>query len=255
MKFFKPRFADAGHRNYSHRYDQPVVHNKAGYRFQLGGKWMLLILVGITATNLLSHVIWNPFFNGASIPETDAISAPADKDQLYLMDKASMYVDNEDLFEDKVREIGGQLGVPPEWLMAVMYSESRFDAAVLNHKGSGATGLIQIMPATAADLNVSIQRLKRMSHIQQLEYVYLYLQKVRERYGEYDTLTDLYLAILYPKARKQDICYTLYAKPTQSYKQNSGLDEDRDGRVTVSDIDRRMARLYPYAYDQRKEHS
>lgn len=256
MKFFKPRFAQAGHRNYSHRYDQqPVVHQKAGARFQIGSKWLIIVLVGITASNLLSHVIWNPFFTGAQVPESDAIGAPIDTDQLYLMDKASMYVEDEDLFEKKVREIGYQLGVPPEWLMAVMYSESRFDAAVLNHKGSGATGLIQIMPATAKDLNVSIQRLKRMSHVQQLEYVYLYLQQVRERYGEYDTLTDLYLAILYPKARKQDICYTLYAKPTQSYKQNSGLDEDRDGRVTVSDIDRRMARLYPYAYDQRKEHS
>ena len=145
------------------------------------------------------------------------------------------------------------LNVPPEWLMAVMYSESQFDASVLNHKGSGATGLIQFMPATASDLNVSMQRLRDMNHTQQLEYVYLYLQKVRERYGEYDSLTDLYLAILYPKARKQDLCYTMYAKPSKSYKQNSGLDENKDGRVTVSDIDRRMMRLYPTAYNQSME--
>ena len=29
---------------------------------------------------------------------------------------------------------------------------------------------------------------------------------------------------------------------------NSGLDENKDGRVTVSDIDHRMARLYPDAF-------
>jgi len=140
------------------------------------------------------------------------------------------------------------LGVRAEWLMAVMYSESKFDAQVLNHRGSGATGLIQFMPATASEMNVSLQRLGRMTHLQQLEYVYMYLQTARERYGNYDSLTDLYLAILYPKARKQEYCYTLYAKPTRAYTQNRGLDENKDGRVTISDIDRRMKRLYPTAY-------
>ncbi|MEO1448552.1 MAG: hypothetical protein AAFV07_03440, partial [Bacteroidota bacterium] len=50
------------------------------------------------------------------------------------------------------------------------------------------------------------------------------------------------------KALNQDYCYTLYASPAQAYKQNSGLDENKDGRVTVSDIDRRMQRLYAPAY-------
>ena len=204
-------------------------------------------LLLIFLSNLTSHWMYNPkveIFNSSPSP----VRAPELSDDLYLMDKASMYVPNTSSFEDKVREISSMLDVPPEWLMAVMYSESKFDASVLNHKGSGATGLIQFMPATASDMNVSLHRLARMNHLQQLEYVYMYLQTARERYGEYNSLADLYLAVLYPKARNQDYCYTLYAKPSKAYLQNSGLDENKDGRVTISDIDRRMKRLYPTAY-------
>ena len=140
------------------------------------------------------------------------------------------------------------LEIAPEWLMAVMYAESKFDPSVLNYKGSGAVGLIQFMPATAMEMDVSVERLKRMSANQQLEYVYLYLETVRSRYGQFSSLTDLYLAILFPKAIGQDYCYTLYAKPSVSYQQNSGLDENKDGRVTISDVDRRLKRLFPTAY-------
>ena len=201
----------------------------------------------VVGSNFLTHSLWNPGdANSAVIQKVNA------KPELYLIDKASMKISDMEGFEKKVKEISRMLAVPPEWMMAVMYAESRFDPGVLNHKGSGATGLIQFMPGTALELNVSVERLKRMSAVQQLEYVYLYMQNVRERYGEYQSLADFYLAILYPKARGQDFCYTLYANPSQSYKQNSGLDEDKDGRVTVSDIDKHMKRLYPTAYMAQK---
>lgn len=208
-----------------------------------------LVVLAICLSNLVSHTVFNPGIDFGN--RTDEIPLePVSGTTLYLIDKASMFVSDVFSFEDKVREISSMLNIPPEWLMAVMYSESKFDAGVLNHKGSGATGLIQFMPAAAEDLNVSLQRLGKMNHLQQLEYVYLYLEQVRERYGDYESLADLYLAILYPKARRQDYCYTLYAKPSKSYNQNAGLDENKDGRVTVSDIDRRMKRLYPTAYMQ-----
>jgi hypothetical protein len=75
------------------------------------------------------------------------------------------------------------------------------------------------------------------------------LQTVRERYGEFENLTDLYLAILFPKAiEAEESCYALYAKPEKAYMQNAGLDENKDGRVTINDIDRRMKRMFPTAY-------
>ena len=213
-----------------------------------------LLLAVVVGSNMLTHMIWNPDSDSRMVDAAVDIHATANTESLYLSDKAAAYIPDTEAFADKVQNIAEMLEVPAEWLMAVMYAESKFDPGVANFKGSGAVGLIQFMPTTALDLNVSTERLKRMNPLQQLEYVYLYLQQVRERYGEYDSLTDLYLAILYPKARKQDYCYTLYAKPSKSYQQNSGLDEDKDGRVTISDIDKHMKRLYPTAYMIVKEY-
>ena len=213
-------------------------------------KWLrryVGVLILIAGSNLLTHRLINPgLWGGAALSAT--ASAPNSKESLYLMDKAQLYIQEDQLFEEKVTEIANMLGIPPEWLMAVMYSESQFNPAVLNHKGSGAVGLIQFTPVTALELGVTQERLKRMDALQQLEYVYVYLQRVRDTYGDYKSLTDVYLGILYPKARAQDYCFTLYGKPSKKYHQNSGLDENKDGRVSVSDIDRRMARLYPTAY-------
>lgn len=170
------------------------------------------------------------------------------KQELYLMEKAKIYVDDPQTFEAKVRKVATLLKVPPEWLMAVMYSESRFNAQAENFRGSGAVGLIQFMPATAKDMGLSTALISKKSHVDQLEFVWRYMEAYREKYGDYKSLCDFYLAILYPRARTGDECYVLYQSPSKAYKQNIGLDEDKDGRVTVSDIDKRMKRLYPSAY-------
>lgn len=167
---------------------------------------------------------------------------------LYLMNEASVFVNNTTEFEHKVREISNTLNIPTEWLMAVMYSESKFDASAQNFKGSGAAGLIQFMPQTAKSLGISNAKLRNMNHVEQLDYVQAYLQGIKNKYGDYKDLTALYLAILYPRALEGDYCYTLYAKPSVSYQQNAGLDENKDGVVTVKDIDSRMKRLFPTAY-------
>lgn len=174
----------------------------------------------------------------------------ADKPQLYLIDKASIYVKNASAFENKVRLVAQKLAIPPEWLMAVMFSESRFDFRALNMKGSGAVGLIQFMPATLAEFKprLSSEAVMNMGEVKQLDLVYMYLEQYRQKYGAYKSLTDLYLAILYPKAREYDYCGALYASPTKAYKQNAGLDEDKDGAVRVADIDNRMKRLFAGAY-------
>lgn len=204
--------------------------------------WLLALLVG---SNLLSHHFFNPRLR-ATDTTAGELTAPAE--ELYLLAEAGRHIEDLPGFERKVREIAVMLDIPPEWLMAVMYAESRFDPAVANRQGSGAIGLIQFMPGTALELEVTPERLRHMRATQQLEYVYRYLYQVQARYGPYTSLSDLYLAILYPKARGQDLCYTLYARPAEAYRQNAGLDEDRDGRVTVSDIDRYVERLFPTAY-------
>jgi len=200
--------------------------------------WLVVIVVG---TNLLTYGVRG---DGSIFSNSN---------RLYLLDYAGEHVSDIDGFEEKVRSVGQKLQVPPEWLMAVMYSESKFNAGVKNHRGSGATGLIQFMPNTAKDFDLTVDDLRELNPVDQLDYVYEYLHRVRNRYGDYHSLTDLYLAILYPKALSGDFCYTLYAQPSTSYSQNSGLDENNDGRVTVKDIDKYLQRLFPTAYQHLKE--
>jgi hypothetical protein len=211
---------------------------------QLGKKHLV---VAASAVLLTGGLIW---WNSGSERtfETEA------KSPLYLIEEASEYVEDAQTFESKVRWVAWSLDVPPEWVMAVMYSESRFDSQVKNFKGSGATGLIQFMVPAVKDLNarlgtsLKLSDVQAMTPIHQLDLVHEYLQTMRERYRDYESLTDLYLAILYPRALEGSLSYILYAKPSRAYRQNSGLDENKDGKVTASDIDQRMQRLYPDAY-------
>ncbi|MEZ4883573.1 MAG: transglycosylase SLT domain-containing protein [Chitinophagales bacterium] len=172
--------------------------------------------------------------------------------RLYLLETAEPFVYDVGDFEQKVRSICHKLRVPPEWLMAVMHSESRFDASVANFKGSGATGLIQFMPTTAEDFDITTAKLRNLNHVQQLDYVYAYFDAKRKQYKQYETLTDLYLAVLYPKALGEDYCYTLYAEPSKPYEMNKGLDVNKDGRVTVQDIDLFLKQKYTTAYSINK---
>ncbi|MBX7240167.1 MAG: transglycosylase SLT domain-containing protein [Bacteroidia bacterium] len=219
---------------------KPVIHIQP-LNFSLNTRLLTTLLGILLLTNAGSFLIgkWRNVYS---------VEPPG----LYLSEKASVYVTDFPSFEMKVKEIAAKLNVPPEWLMAVMYSESRFDASAENFRGSGAVGLIQFMPATAKDMGTSTQKIGQLNHVEQLDWVYEYMQMVRNKYGEYESLTDFYLAILYPKARRQEMCYTLYANPSKPYKQNSGLDIDKDGQVTVHDIDKRMKRIYPTAYIKRK---
>ncbi len=210
-------------------------------------KGLVIVVLLVLTSNLITYRFWvQP--RGPTSTTSQVETARPQKTGLYLMDQAEAYVYDVAAFESKVRSVSRNLQIPPEWLMAVMHSESRFDAAVANIKGSGATGLIQFMPATAKDFNVTTKKLRNMNHIEQLDYVYRYLNSKRTKYGAFESLTDLYVSILYPKALQGDFCFTLYAKPSKAYEMNAGLDEDKDGRVTVSDIDRRMKRKYPKAY-------
>ncbi|MEM6263532.1 MAG: transglycosylase SLT domain-containing protein [Bacteroidota bacterium] len=207
---------------------------------RLSSRNVVILVTVFVVSNLITFAISHPI----TFSQEENTPAP----RLYLLDKASLFVPDIDTFEEKVIKISKALNIAPEWLMAVMYSESKFDAAVRNHRGSGAVGLIQWMPGTAAEMQIGLETLRQLPPTDQLDYVFDYLSTVRRRYGDFENLTDLYLAILYPKALDMDYCFSMYEKPSKTYRINRGLDENKDGRVTVSDIDKRMKRIYPTAY-------
>ncbi len=97
---------------------------------------------------------------------------------------ANYVTSNRDAFLKKVVDIAGRLGINPNWLMAVMYKESRLNHAVVNSI-SGASGLIQFMPQTASSLGTSTATLAGMSNVAQLDYVYSYFRPYRGKIKSY----------------------------------------------------------------------
>lgn len=141
-------------------------------------------------------------------------------------------------FNKKLDKVADALGVKSKDLIAIMKQESGVNPKAVN-KLSGATGLIQFMPATAARLGTSTDELKNMSAVEQLDYVYKYFKMVGVKPGM--GLGDLYMAVFMPKYVGADDD-TVLGKDGASgfsgkvYAQNSGLDKNKDGAITVADV-------------------
>jgi hypothetical protein len=133
-------------------------------------------------------------------------------------------------FKAKVIAICQNLRCDPSHLMACMAFETgeRFKADTVN-KVSGATGLIQFMPSTARGLGTTVEDLAAITEVQQLDFVEKYFTPY---IGKLNMLSDLYMAILWPRAVGQAEATVLFASPSAAYQQNAGLDANKDGAVT-----------------------
>ena len=78
--------------------------------------------------------------------------------------------------QQKLEQIADTNGFSVDELLSVIEKESAFDSSNVNDS-SGATGLIQFIPKTAADLGTTTNDLKNMSVLDQLDYVDKYFQK------------------------------------------------------------------------------
>ena len=94
---------------------------------------------------------------------------------------------------------------------------------------TGNCGLIQFMPSTAKGLGTSTAELAKMTAEEQLDYVYKYFLPYK---GRLKNLGDIYMAILYPRAVGKDDNYILFKDGTVAYRQNIGLDINRDVVIT-----------------------
>jgi transglycosylase-like protein with SLT domain len=144
------------------------------------------------------------------------------------------------VFRERVLWICDELGLQPNDLMACIAWESgrSFSPSVRNMAGSGATGLIQFMPGTAKALGTTVDHLARLTAEDQLNYVYKYFAPYS---GRLKSLSDVYMAILWPKAVGKSDDYVLFQGPGIAYRQNAGLDLNRDMKVTKAEC---SAKLY-----------
>jgi hypothetical protein len=144
-------------------------------------------------------------------------------------------------FTEKVASICSQLNIKPEWLMFVMWFESKLNPQAVNPI-SGATGLIQFMPSTARGLGTTTDVLKRMSNVQQLDYVLAYLRPYK---GRMRTWVDVYLAVFYPRAMGNPnfvITSDIVAKQNKIFDLNKDLD------ISVKEIETALRKQIPEKY-------
>jgi hypothetical protein len=110
---------------------------------------------------------------------------------------------------DKIVSVATAVGIPdPGWLANAIHFETSFtfDPSIQN-KDTKATGLIQFIPKTAGGMNTSVDALKKMSAIKQMDYVKKYLMPFK---GKLKTSADLYMAIFFPAAVGHGPRYSIY---------------------------------------------
>jgi len=161
-------------------------------------------------------------------------------------------------FEQTMNSLCTKLEINPNWLMMVMWSESRLNAQAVNKQAGDSTnpavraanravGLIQFMPDTAKNLGTTTQKLYAMSAIDQLHFVYAYFKPWT---GKIHSYFDLYLITFFPIAvGKPDeyILETTKLAASKIAKQNPFFDMNKDGKLTVGEIKRKMYESIPEA--------
>lgn len=148
-------------------------------------------------------------------------------------------------FCDMIMDIAVDLELPADYLMACIAFETgrSFSPWIKNMAGSGAIGLIQFMPETARRLGTTVEALSKMTAEQQLHYVHKYFLPYK---GKLSSLEDVYMAILWPKAVGKSYDYILFDKlnkPT-TYRQNAGLDFNKDGNITKWEATSKIRAMY-----------
>lgn len=139
-------------------------------------------------------------------------------------------------FRSALAEMALSLGLNPSYIAAVMAIETgRTFSPSIQNPYTKATGLIQFMPETAKAFGTSIGELARMSAVQQLEYVKRFFRPYVSRIRT-DVPGDYYLAVFWPAYIGRSPDTVIASRGDTVYAQNSGLDRNGDGLITVGDV-------------------
>lgn len=147
-----------------------------------------------------------------------------------------------DAFKSKLVKVSDALGINPDWLASAISFETggTFSPSVQNPY-SKATGLIQFIGPTAARLGTTLDALKAMTDIQQLDYVYQYFLPNK---GRMRNLDDTYLAVFMPSQMGKSRDSVVASEGSAVYEQNSGFDREQKGYFTVGDITNAVRAVY-----------
>ncbi len=155
--------------------------------------------------------------------------------------------ENRPAFISKVMDIAGRLNVDPNWLMAVMWKESLLNPRAVA-QSTGASGLIGFMPRTALDLGTTVQDIRVMSNVEQLNYVFKFYKPYRNRIMSYP---DLYKVTFFPIMLGKPANWVLQTKKLSAAtvaRYNPVVDLDKNGEITVKEFEEYTYRRIPAQY-------
>lgn len=145
-------------------------------------------------------------------------------------------------FARKVASISKDINCNPKDLVALMKAESGLNSKAKN-PNSSASGLIQFMDATAKDLGTTTAALRAMPAEKQLDYVEKYLIKAKKGAkipdGQRLDAGTLYALVFMPSLARGGSCVA----GSSGYEANRGLDVNKDGRITVADLGKRLEKF------------
>lgn len=155
-----------------------------------------------------------------------------------------LVTENKTAFLAKVQSICAKLGINPDWLMFVMKTESGLNSRAVN-RTSGATGLIQFMPTTAASLGTTTGALAAMSNVEQLDYVYKYFKPYA---GRIHSAGDCYAVVFFPAMIGKPDNYVLQTGSLSAAliaRQNHIFDLDKNQQITAGEFRRYVLNKFP----------
>ncbi len=153
-------------------------------------------------------------------------------------------------FLDKVKQVAKNINCDYQDLLALMNSESSLNPKEAHKNKNGektAIGLIQFTKSDAIPelnrvygLNLTLEKIENMSAIDQLDLVEKYYKMNENRLpkGKKLTAADLYAVTFLPARAKKEV---LTRSGEDYYKSNKGLDVNKDGAITKSDLNARLA--------------
>lgn len=148
-------------------------------------------------------------------------------------------------FIQKTINISDSLNLKPEWLLTVFAIETgdTFNPAIQN-KLSRATGLIQFLPSTLKTYGYTINELKEMSDIDQLDLILEYYKRIIKWKGKIKSLEDAYFAVHAPSLVNKNIYHPVYHSGTLAYLYNKSNDLDKNGVVIKKEISYKVIKKF-----------
>lgn len=154
-------------------------------------------------------------------------------------------------FYEKAQEVAKKLGIPVDWLMAVIELETAgtFQPDITN--SLGYVGLIQFGKQASERIGTTQYDLARMSAVEQLDYVYKYYAIYKSKLQSY---VDLYIATLFPVALGKPNDFVLeYGSLTAEKvaRANPLFDLNHDLKITVGEIEEKLLVRIPQEFREK----